>query len=129
MRFIATILVNFEYKKFRHFAIMVGQITNAFQSPKRILSITSRRIEIRAPSFLSFSRDIFWLRSSSSSSFFLLHPLSREKPSSWRAAAEIEQFERAASCWCHRKNIMRDWKGIFEFSKFFLEDHRSIRSR
>lgn len=61
----------------RHSAIIVGQITNAFRSPRRILSVTFRRIEIRAPSFLSFSRDIFSLRSSSP--FFFCYLLSLEK--------------------------------------------------
>jgi len=37
-------------------------------------------------------------------------------------AVEIEQFERAASRWCHRKNITRDWERIF-----FFFNHRSIR--
>lgn len=45
--------------------------------------------------------------------------LPRGKPLPWRAAAEIEQFERAASFWCHRKNITRDWERIFEFGTLF----------
>jgi len=53
------------------------------------------------------------------------HP--RGKPLPWGAATEIEQFERAASCWCHRKNITRDWERIFEFGYAFFKNHWSIR--
>lgn len=35
--------------------------------------------------------------------------------------------ERAASCWCHRKNITWDWERIFESGTFFFRNHQSIR--
>lgn len=124
-------LVKSGYKKFRHSTIIVGQIINAFRSPRRILSITFQKNRNSRSIILVFFLGyflaaiflFFFL-------FFFCYLLSLEKSHRRdvppRKLNSSNERRRAGVI---EKTSCEIGKAFLSLVSFFLEDHWSIRSR